>query len=73
MFIGDTLILFEIAMFGPFSNEAVNHIIYCALNGNIRGKRCLGNLCNHIENISGLTNEVNQATNYNITTHDEGV
>ena len=66
-------LLFEIVMFGPFSNEVVNPIIYCAFNGNIRGKRCPGNLCNHIENISGSTNKVSQATNHNITTHDEGV
>ena len=66
-------VLFEIAMFGAFINEAVNPIIYCAFDGNIRAKLRPGNLCNHIVDISGSTNEVGQVGTHNIATHDEGV
>lgn len=59
-------LLHEIAMFGTFINEAVNPIIYCAFDGNIRERLRLLFSCNHDENISRSTNETEKADRPNI-------
>ena len=58
--------LHEIAMFGTFINEAINPIIYCAFDGNIRERLRLLVSCNHDENIGGSTNEAKKADRQNI-------
>ena len=59
-------LLHEIAMFGTFINEAVNPIIYCAFDGNIRERLRLLFSCNHHENIGRSTNETEKADRPNI-------
>ena len=53
-------------MFGTFINEAVNPIIYCAFDGNIRERLRLLFSCNHDENISRSSNETEKADRPNI-------
>ena len=38
-------LLSEIALFGTFINEAINPIIYCSFDGNIKGKVRLRAMC----------------------------
>ncbi|XP_074626878.1 neuropeptide FF receptor 2-like [Acropora palmata] len=59
-------LLHEIAMFGTFINEAVNPIIYCAFDENIRERLRLLFSCNHDENIGRSTNETEKAYRPNI-------
>ena len=56
-------LLHEVAMFGTFINEAVNPIIYCAFDRNIKARAKLRVICTHSADSSGLSNNADQTHN----------
>ena len=55
-----THLLHEIAMFGTFINEAINPIIYCAFDRNIKARIRLTVVCTHNVDSAGSSNNANQ-------------
>ncbi|XP_067049876.1 neuropeptide FF receptor 1-like [Acropora muricata] len=66
-------ILSQIAMFGTFLNEAINPIIYCSFDRNIKEKIRLRGMCSFSEDISGSVNEAYQAEQHHTATDDLGI
>ena len=65
-------LLSEIALFGTFINEAINPIIYCSFDGNIKGKVRLRAMCKLDENTGVSMDEADQVNRRNSETEDAG-
>lgn len=61
-------LLHEISMFGTFINEAVNPIIYCAFDRNIKERMGFRVICTYTGDNEGLSNNIEQTNNLNIET-----
>ena len=56
-------VLHEIAMFGAFINEAINPIIYCAFDRNLKRRIGLHTVCSHRTNNAGSYHNADQTNN----------
>ena len=61
-------LLNEIAMFGTFINEAINPIIYCAFDRNIKGRIRMTAICTASGDNAGSSNDADRTHNYNTAT-----
>ena len=65
-------ILSEVATFGTFLNEAINPIIYCSFDKNIKEKIRLRGMCSFSEDIGRSVNQAYQAEQQSTATNDLG-
>ena len=56
-------VLHEIAMFGAFTNEAINPIIYCAFDRSLKARIGLHKLCTHLPDSAGSSDFAAQTQN----------